>query len=258
MRQNQDIHWKIYKRILHNYSAVCKYLDSEMFFIVLGLLQHMAFQVKQKLVKCWLSALRMFAFTLIEECWNHNLSYAWEVLNRPTRWGQKQHQIEAESQHTVSFQIKCATKLPQYLWAKVYVHTHLVSSLAGPLYLMVVSLCACGTSAWALPQEMKSAAVTCSCRTLTGIAKHRLCHLYTTSQDRQRLCVLLVKMFRSNSTKETGETLIEMWYLGTESSPLVLFSGLQRSVTTALRPDSQDEVASKDLTDKYAESKREP
>ena len=38
-------------------------------------------------------------------------------------------------------------------------------------------------------------------------------------------------------------------YLGTDSSPLVLLSGLQRSVNTALRPDSQDEVASRDLMD---------
>lgn len=44
--------------------------------------------------------------------------------------------------------------------------------------------------------------------------------------------------------------------LGTESSPLLLFSGLQRSVTTVLRPDSQDEVVSKDLTEKQEKKKK--
>lgn len=40
-------------------------------------------------------------------------------------------------------------------------------------------------------------------------------------------------------------------YLGTDRSPLVLFSGLQRSVTTVLRPDGQDDIASSDLNGKF-------
>lgn len=38
-----------------------------------------------------------------------------------------------------------------------------------------------------------------------------------------------------------------LWYLGTDRSPLVLFPGLQRSVTTVLRPAGHDDVASRDL-----------
>lgn len=45
-------------------------------------------------------------------------------------------------------------------------------------------------------------------------------------------------------------------HLGTDRSPLVLFAGLQRSFTTALRPDWQDEVASRDLNSKMTEIKR--
>lgn len=46
-------------------------------------------------------------------------------------------------------------------------------------------------------------------------------------------------------------------YLGTDRSPLALFSGLQRSVTTVLRPDGQDDVASRDLNSKFPEFKTE-
>ncbi len=46
------------------------------------------------------------------------------------------------------------------------------------------------------------------------------------------------------------EEVTEIRYLGTERSPFVLFAGLQRSFTTVLRPESHDEVASKDLTNK--------
>lgn len=55
-------------------------------------------------------------------------------------------------------------------------------------------------------------------------------------------------------TRNTRNTDVA-WYLGTERSPLTLFAGLQRSVTTALRPDSQDEVGSRDLDEKNTESK---
>lgn len=44
-----------------------------------------------------------------------------------------------------------------------------------------------------------------------------------------------------------------LWYLGTNRSPLVLFSGLQRSVTTVLRPAGHDEVASRDLNSTFTE-----
>lgn len=40
-------------------------------------------------------------------------------------------------------------------------------------------------------------------------------------------------------------------YLGTDRSPLGLFSGLQRSVTTVLRPDGQDDITSSDLNGKF-------
>ena len=65
---------------------------------------------------------------------------------------------------------------------------------------------------------------------------------------------------RSTSASTTQINRFVMWYetgdwgkwqtweyLGTERSPFVLFTGLQRSVTTALRPKTQDEVSSKDL-----------
>lgn len=48
-----------------------------------------------------------------------------------------------------------------------------------------------------------------------------------------------------------------LWYLGTDKSPLVLFSGLQRSVTTVLRPDGHDDVASRDLNSAFTEVRTE-
>lgn len=48
--------------------------------------------------------------------------------------------------------------------------------------------------------------------------------------------------------------LAEAAYLGTDRSPLALLSGLQRSVTTVLRPAGQDDVASRDLNGKVYRS----
>lgn len=49
----------------------------------------------------------------------------------------------------------------------------------------------------------------------------------------------------------------ELWYLGTDRSPAVLFSGSQRSVTTVLRPDGHDDVASRDLNSTFIEVRTE-
>lgn len=52
----------------------------------------------------------------------------------------------------------------------------------------------------------------------------------------------------------------QLWlrYLGTDSSPLVLFSGLQRSVTTVLRPAGHEDVASRDLNSTLTAVRTQP
>lgn len=49
----------------------------------------------------------------------------------------------------------------------------------------------------------------------------------------------------------------ELRYLGTDRSPVMLFSGSQRSVTTVLRPDGHDDVASRDLNSTFTEVRTE-
>lgn len=103
-------------------------------------------------------------------------------------------------------------------------------SLAGALDLVVVSLRARGTRPRALPQEEEGAAVARPRRAPTAKGES---HKSRVASPRRR-----------NAWWSIGGSV---WYLGTERSPLMLLAGLQRRVTTALRPDSQDEVGSRDL-----------